>query len=143
MKTLQKINATTKKASFLGFTLLALYSCDPSVDYKKIIENKSTKDLSILIQDPTTFSGKYSYDTVIVKSGSEYTAIHESGMGTIEKDHPDCSGGDSLFYINPINKNVVNFSNSPDWIYTPNKENHFGGGRVECRFVFTDALFVK
>lgn len=118
--------------------VLSLSSCDPGTDYKKIIENQSSKNIKLLIDK--NYNGS-KIDTILINAGSNYVVEVSSRLGYREKDYSDCNRGFPLSYINPLNSSKVNISNSSDWIYEHSQKGR--GHSVKCIYVIKDESFSK
>ncbi len=138
MKNVKKINSMTKTIVMSSFSLLALSSCEPTTYYKKIIENKSTKVLTVLIEKS---SYPVDIDTVQINAGSNYTVLESEDMGYSDDAYSDCKKGNPLSYIHPIDSTEISIENSPDWIFDHTDKNNGSKHWVNCRFVVTDETY--
>ena len=133
---MKKIKLTSNLLSiFLG--VITLTSCDPGLDYKKVVINQSTKKVTLLLDK--NYNG-YKMDTILINEGSYYVveaATVIDGPGR----YSNCNSGIPLSYINPLDSSKVNITNSPNWIYQDSKK---GRGRiVNCSYIIKDESFTK
>ena len=138
MKNVNKINSMTKTIVMSSLSLLLLTSCEPTTYYKKIIENKSSKVLTVLIEKS---SNQVYVDTVQINAGSNYTVLESEDMGYSDEVYSDCKKGQALSYIHPIDSNEVSIENSPNWIFDHTDKNNGLKHWVNCRFVVTDETY--
>lgn len=119
---------------------LALVSCDPSVNYTKIIDNKSDYDLWLI--DSNEWVGFQ--DSILIPHHSSYTLLQYEDIGGNVSSFENCSfyiedidsittridGADSLALSFPINQNAP-------WKYSVIKTGR--NGSCECRLLITNS----
>jgi hypothetical protein len=139
MKNVNKINSITKTIVMSSLSLLSLTSCEPTTYYKKIIENKSSKTLTVLIENQDSFP--IVIDTLQINAGKNQIIIASEDMGYSDRAYSDCKNGSPIYYIHPIDSNAVSIENSPDWILDHTDKNNGLKHWVNCRFVVTDETY--
>jgi hypothetical protein len=138
MKNVKKINSMKKTILMSSVFMLSLTSCEPTTYYKKIIENNSSKVLTVLIEKS---SNQVYVDTVQINAGTNYTVLESEEMGYSDEVYSDCKKGQPLSYIHPIDSIEVRIENSPDWIFEHTDKNNGLKHWVNCRFVVTDEMY--
>jgi hypothetical protein len=113
-----------------------LISCDPGVDYSRIVQNSSSYDLFLIHEFDSI------YDTAIIEKNSEYSVYAWDAIGRTseyENCHPEQLGSFSLKVIGYDSLNIVIDLNNPTlWTFSVLDKTVNGGGKCECRIIISD-----
>lgn len=115
-------------------TFLFLSACDPGVHHKKIIENHSDYDVSVII-DKNSVGFGYETDSFLVGRHSYIDFFEVSHLGG-NKKYSDCSTFTDSIRTHVIgNDNLhvtLDLNNRSNWTFYSLKEG-ISGNRCECR----------
>lgn len=137
-----KKNLTLK--SIIQSTLLGsvscfiLSSCEPSTEYKKVVINNSSKNLTLIVKSnyPTVI------DSIALNSGESYYVENEEEMGYSDENYSDCTKGDKdLSFVHPTDSNEIYFHDSPNWMNEHKEKNNGKNHAVTCTYLITDSNF--
>jgi len=143
-----------------------LTSCDPGVDYSRIVQNDSDFDVKVLqrygywqINGQDTIFSRFWYlegsdtifvkvDTLTIEKHSSKTIYTAGGIGSVS-DYENCYNiiyydiipvqihlKDSLLFIPNINE-------LSGWNYRITKKQKNGGGVCECRIILTNQIITE
>lgn len=133
----------TKVFSIALSVAVVASSCDPSVQYRRVIQNDSSYDLKISVFGGNRPNCKYQYDndSLIVKSKSELTFASYSGLGQTTEFNNCESCADSIV-VKIVGSNAlrttINFNAPASWTFNTLRTSYKSGGTCECRLQITD-----
>jgi len=133
----------------LAFLLVFLVSCDPVVDYSRVVQNNSDYDVKVL----KGFGSWYldgndtiytQIDTITINKGTSAVIFNYVDMGTVAQ-FLSCSRFDEpmLFLVSFSDsiKEISNIQIMSNWRFRVIKEYKIGGGGVcECRLYLTNEM---
>lgn len=133
---MKNLKITTKANMLLlaALSTLILSSCDPGTYYKKVVENHSTKDVKLIVNDYNISTN----DTVVLKAGAIDTVYEDHHIGGTSKDkNTTCEEGYPTSFINPNDSDVVDITKSADWI---NQKTEKGKSLyITCRYIIDES----
>ena len=134
MNTNLKTNLSIEKIVLGAIALVSFNACDPGTYYHKIVENHSAKDVKLIVNDYNTATN----DTVVLKSGAIDTVYEKDQLGGSSKDkNTTCETGYPTSFINPNDSDVVDITNSPDWINQKKEEGK--SLYVTCKYIIDES----
>ena len=150
----QKLNRFLRLNLPLTFLLVFIVSCDPGVDYSKIVQNNSDYNVKVLKGFGIWYlDGKDTVykpiDTITIAKGSSAVIFTELHIGTLAgSGFQACSAfNDSVpmfVYFTDSIKVIPNIHKLNYWNYRIIKEYKVGGGGVcECRINLTNEILAE
>ena len=132
----------------LVFLLFIFASCDPLVEYNKVIQNDSDYDVKVLTKSIVYIDGKDTVytqvDTIPINKGSSAVVFTFMGIGSVH-GYKDCRSSfvsmQMLVYFSDVIKEISNIQKKNNWNYRLIKE-CFGGGECECRMRLTNEILI-
>ena len=144
---------TNNKTIFSILILLSflIVSCDPAVEYDKIVQNNSDYDVQVLrgigywyLNGTDTVYTPI--DTLTVKKNSSRVIFHELGIGSVY-DYQDCQlfidSMPLLVYYSDSIKIIPNIHKMNHWDYNIIKKYKNRGGVCECRMILTNEILTE
>lgn len=120
-------------------------SCDPGVQYNKVIQNDSDYDLEVIIYPESRpgYGTMYTDDSLVIYRHTEASILDAGGLGqTFE--YEDCDTYADSIVINVVDNDTLDLIISPDepsnWVFNVLKETYKQGGTCECRLTIRNDL---
>ncbi len=119
--------------------ILLIYACDPGVHFERIIENKSSHDIWIKVEQETYPA--FAQDSFMIPKNSSMIVQTRGGLGRVE-DFGNCGleAGtlSSGVFTNDTLEIQRNMNESGNWTSIVKSKAMGGGGECECRFIITN-----
>jgi hypothetical protein len=151
LRTLNPIRVV-KLISFLTIFLVFFTSCDPGVDYSRVIQNNSEFEVKVISQtkSPWYLDGidtVYNLpDTILIHKNASTAIFSESSIGGVFQ-YQNCDFPyepiPALVYFTDSIKKIPNILNVDGWNFRINKEGRNGGGICECRLILTNDILAE
>ena len=119
--------------------ILLIYSCDPGVHFERVIENKSSHDVWIKVNQETYPA--FVQDSFMITKNSSVIISSRSSLGRVS-EFGDCGLIDGTLSSGVLTNDTLsiqkNVNESGNWTSIVKSKGFGGGGECECRFTITN-----
>lgn len=132
------LNCNYKSTILKALLLLCLTSCEPSTKYNKIVVNKSSHDLQLIIKNT---SSEVELNTIL-RSYHSYVIIDEERRNAPYDDYKNCSNDNyQISVVHPFDSIELEITSCMEWDYWEDSKRRGLDNKVMCEYVILDALF--
>lgn len=128
---------TDMKLFYLLISISFITACDPSVDYSQIVQNDSDYDIWL------KYKTLNQYDSFLLRKRQETIIFEYHGLGSpVTYENCDSFLSDSTELLVKDSINLIVFAdidNQDIWTYTLLRDDRYGSGICECRFILTNS----
>ena len=128
---------------FIALAIVGI-SCTSTVNYKKIIENKTDYSMVMIFADPTNPDYVFAKDTFVLPPKQSITIMNISISDVLVSSYSFCPPSSGIVEVDVIDSTSVNYIlikdlfDANNWTYAVTEKKINGGGACECKLVIEE-----
>lgn len=121
--------------------MITLISCDPIVNYEKIINNQTDHNISLIVLGTDSLGNNVPVDTILINKQTEKVIYNEGGIGQVQ-EYQNCPGA---YYLSDSHKTKLDndtllsldsiLEMPSKWKFKVIKESKVKGGSCQCKLI--------